>query len=192
MGLGLMTEAHTASAGQPDTDTSMGSQSRGGGGEKTPALRSSDLELDSDSSPSPTTTPFEHPSPQATKSTPSRQPANPRPEAGNHPSPLATPNPLATTRQPTSAQPSGPSPKAVGTHAVQFISDEGTTGMPAPQTVADGGIASWPHDDPSRPGWTLDGWFQGDVAYDFSKPVTNDITLKARWGQWATSPTNGP
>lgn len=31
MGLGLMTEAHTASAGQPDTDTSMGSQSRGGG-----------------------------------------------------------------------------------------------------------------------------------------------------------------
>ncbi len=64
--------------------------------------------------------------------------------------------------------------------------------MPAPQTVADGGIASWPHDDPSRPGWTFDGWFQGDVAYDFSKPVTNDITLKARWGQWATSPTNGP
>lgn len=33
MGLGLMTEAHTASAGQPDTDTSMGSQSRGGGAE---------------------------------------------------------------------------------------------------------------------------------------------------------------
>ena len=64
--------------------------------------------------------------------------------------------------------------------------------MPAQQIVADGGTASWPHDDPSRPGWTFDGWFQGDVPYDFSRPVTKDTNLKARWGQWATNPTSGP
>ena len=64
--------------------------------------------------------------------------------------------------------------------------------MPASQTISDGKTATWPHDDPTRPGWTFNGWFQGDLAYDFTKPVTQDLTLTAKWGKWTTSPDNGP
>ncbi|KJY54067.1 RCC1 repeat domain protein, partial [Bifidobacterium coryneforme] len=64
--------------------------------------------------------------------------------------------------------------------------------MPASQTIPDGKTATWPHDDPTRPGWTFNGWFQGDTAYDFTKPVTTDLTLTAKWGKWNTSPDKGP
>lgn len=64
--------------------------------------------------------------------------------------------------------------------------------MPADQSVPDGKRAAWPHDDPSRAGWVFDGWFQGDVAYDFTKPVTADVTLTAKWGRWTTNPDHGP
>ena len=64
--------------------------------------------------------------------------------------------------------------------------------MPAGQTIPDGKTATWPHDDPTRPGWTFNGWFQGDTAYDFTKPVTTDLTLTAKWGKWGTSPDKGP
>ncbi|PXY81119.1 hypothetical protein DKK72_00740, partial [Bifidobacterium indicum] len=64
--------------------------------------------------------------------------------------------------------------------------------MPASQTIPDGKTATWPHDDPTRPGWTFNGWFQGDTAYDFTKPVTQDLTLTAKWGKWNTSPDKGP
>ncbi|WP_339352130.1 InlB B-repeat-containing protein [Bifidobacterium coryneforme] len=64
--------------------------------------------------------------------------------------------------------------------------------MPAGQTIPDGKTATWPHDDPTRPGWTFNGWFQGDLAYDFNKPVTQDLTLTAKWGKWTTSTDTGP
>ena len=64
--------------------------------------------------------------------------------------------------------------------------------MPASQTIPDGKTATWPHDDPTRPGWTFNGWFVGDLAYDFTKPVTTDLTLTAKWGKWNTGPDNGP
>ena len=64
--------------------------------------------------------------------------------------------------------------------------------MPASQTIPDGKTATWPHDDPTRPGWTFNGWFQGDLAYDFTRPVTQDLTLTAKWGKWDTSPDKGP
>ena len=64
--------------------------------------------------------------------------------------------------------------------------------MPASQTIPDGKTATWPHDDPTRPGWTFNGWFVGDLAYDFTKPVTTDLTLTAKWGKWNTSPGTGP
>ena len=37
--------------------------------------------------------------------------------------------------------------------------------------------------DPTRGGYTFDGWYQGDAKYDFSAPVTADITLTARWSK---------
>lgn len=37
--------------------------------------------------------------------------------------------------------------------------------------------------DPTRDGYMFDGWYQGDAKYDFSAPVTADITLTARWSK---------
>ncbi|MDT7510136.1 RCC1 domain-containing protein, partial [Bifidobacterium sp. H1HS16N] len=41
------------------------------------------------------------------------------------------------------------------------------------------------------------GWFTGQVAYDFSRPVDKDLTLTAHWtpasrnSGWSISPDNG-
>lgn len=50
------------------------------------------------------------------------------------------------------------------------------------QTVAEGDKAIEPN-DPVRDGFTFDGWYLGDQKYDFSTPVTGDITLTAKWNQ---------
>ncbi|MCT6838689.1 MAG: InlB B-repeat-containing protein, partial [Bifidobacteriales bacterium] len=74
--------------------------------------------------------------------------------------------------------------------------------MPAQQSATDGNQASRPHPDPSRDGYLFDGWFLEDangdskVAYDFSQPVTGNITLVAHWspadtGGWSISPSKG-
>ncbi|WP_052323245.1 InlB B-repeat-containing protein [Bifidobacterium sp. 7101] len=54
-----------------------------------------------------------------------------------------------------------------------------------------------PSPDPTREGFQFDGWFIGQVAYDFSKPVTKDLTLTAHWSpesrnsSWSISPDKG-
>lgn len=48
------------------------------------------------------------------------------------------------------------------------------------QTVRRGGTVSKPT-DPTRAGYLFGGWYQGDAKYDFSTPVTADVTLTARW-----------
>ena len=35
--------------------------------------------------------------------------------------------------------------------------------------------------DPKKNGYTFKGWYLGSTPYDFSAPVTEDITLKAKW-----------
>jgi uncharacterized repeat protein (TIGR02543 family)/LPXTG-motif cell wall-anchored protein len=35
--------------------------------------------------------------------------------------------------------------------------------------------------DPTRTGYTFTGWFAGGSAYDFSTPITGDLTLTAHW-----------
>lgn len=35
--------------------------------------------------------------------------------------------------------------------------------------------------DPTKEGFTFEGWYNGKVKYDFKKAVTKDITLKAQW-----------
>ena len=75
---------------------------------------------------------------------------------------------------------------------------------PAPekQQMIKGGRAKRPYPDPQAVGYLFDGWFlkdaKGDskVAYDFSQPVTADITLVAHWspantGGWSISPSKG-
>ena len=54
-----------------------------------------------------------------------------------------------------------------------------------------------PSPDPTRQGYQFDGWFTGEVAYDFSKPVTQNLTLTAKWTSntpntsWSINPDKG-
>ncbi|MBI0136407.1 InlB B-repeat-containing protein [Bifidobacterium sp. W8120] len=54
-----------------------------------------------------------------------------------------------------------------------------------------------PSPDPARDGFLFDGWFTGEVAYDFSRPVSKDLTLSAHWSPagrnstWSISPDKG-
>ena len=54
-----------------------------------------------------------------------------------------------------------------------------------------------PSPDPARDGFMFDGWFIGNIAYDFSRPVTRDLTLTAKWtpesrnNTWSISPDKG-
>ncbi|PXY87130.1 chromosome condensation regulator RCC1 [Bifidobacterium asteroides] len=70
--------------------------------------------------------------------------------------------------------------------------------MPADQHVsAPYGRVKRPSPDPAREGFLFDGWFTGDVAYDFSRPVGKDLTLTAHWTptsrntKWSISPNKG-
>nr|WP_232341950.1 MULTISPECIES: InlB B-repeat-containing protein [Bifidobacterium] len=69
---------------------------------------------------------------------------------------------------------------------------------PADQHVpAPYGRAKRPSPDPVREGYLFDGWFTGQVAYDFSRPVDKDLTLAAHWtpasrnSGWSISPDKG-
>jgi uncharacterized repeat protein (TIGR02543 family) len=64
----------------------------------------------------------------------------------------------------------------VQTHTVTFTGAEDDF----TQTVADGSSATVPT-VPSKKGYTFDGWYSGDSLYDFTTPVTKDVTLKAKW-----------
>ena len=43
--------------------------------------------------------------------------------------------------------------------------------------------------DPTKDGYTFDGWFVGDVAYDFDAPVTADVELTSKWTFIYVAPT---
>ena len=69
---------------------------------------------------------------------------------------------------------------------------------PADQHVSSPyGRVKRPSPDPAREGFLFDGWFTGQVAYDFSRPVDKDLTLAAHWTpasrntKWSISPDKG-
>lgn len=63
-------------------------------------------------------------------------------------------------------------------YKVSFDTDGGS---PIPnQYVVSGEKAEQPT-DPTRDGYYLDGWYNGNVEYDFDTPVTSHLTLKAKW-----------
>ena len=78
----------------------------------------------------------------------------------------------------TVTTPKKPSPKTTY-YQVRFDSDGGTAVKA--QKVQSGKKASVP-DIPSRDGFIFDHWDLNGSAYDFNKPVTTNITLKAKWG----------
>ncbi len=45
--------------------------------------------------------------------------------------------------------------------------------------------------DIHRPGYTLEGWYLNDVLFDFTTPITQDITLTAKWTSTSTSGGGG-
>ena len=75
---------------------------------------------------------------------------------------------------------------------------EGGNPKPADQNVSTPyGRAKRPSPDPARQGYLFDGWFIGEVAYDFSRPVTQNLTLTAKWtfkdpnNTWKINPDKG-
>lgn len=64
----------------------------------------------------------------------------------------------------------------VKTHTVTFTG----AGDDFTQTVADGSSATVPT-VPSKKGYTFAGWYSGDSLYDFTTPVTDDLTMEAHW-----------
>ncbi|WP_276354807.1 InlB B-repeat-containing protein [Cohnella caldifontis] len=71
----------------------------------------------------------------------------------------------------------------VVTHTVTFDSNGGTTVNS--KTVVDGNTVTQP-DAPTKSGFTFAGWYSDEaltVPYDFSTPVTGDLTLYAKWDE---------
>ncbi|MDR2938856.1 MAG: InlB B-repeat-containing protein, partial [Clostridiales bacterium] len=65
-------------------------------------------------------------------------------------------------------------------HEVTFDTDGGTP-VPPPQNIKDGGKVTKPQ-DPSKPGYIFDGWFDGEDEWDFDNDVVNgDLDLVAEW-----------
>ncbi len=58
------------------------------------------------------------------------------------------------------------------------------TGIPSEIKVNEGEKIPEPSSDPSLAGYTFEGWyesFDAETAFDFSTPITSDITLYAHW-----------
>lgn len=88
-----------------------------------------------------------------------------------------------------------PTEVATASEAGYQVEFDATQGQPAPspQTVPASGLVTRPT-NPQREGYHFDGWFAGGVAYDFSKPVTSPLTLKAGWTpekNWSMNPDSG-
>ena len=69
-------------------------------------------------------------------------------------------------------------------HPVYFDTRGGTP--VAYQLIKDGEMVTKPT-DPTRAGWTFDGWCIDSAlteTFDFNTPITKDITLYARWGSY--------
>ena len=83
------------------------------------------------------------------------------------------------------------------TYKVSF-STAGGSQAPQPQQITyPYGRVQRPYPDPTRSGYQFDGWFIGNAAYNFSKPVTDNLTLTAHWtykdpnNTWKISPDKG-
>jgi len=70
----------------------------------------------------------------------------------------------------------------IETFAITFDANGHGT-APAAQTVESGKTATKPS-DPTASGWTFDGWYTEATctnAFDFSKAITGDVTIYAKW-----------
>ena len=63
-------------------------------------------------------------------------------------------------------------------YTVSFDTDG--AGDIASQKVAEGKVAAKP-EDPAKTGYTFEGWYNGETAFDFATAITADTHLKAKW-----------
>lgn len=71
-------------------------------------------------------------------------------------------------------------PEIVSAISVKFDAQGGIP-EPAEQEVNSGENAVKPETDPAKDGFTFACWYNGDVEYDFTEPVNEDLTLTAKW-----------
>ncbi len=80
-------------------------------------------------------------------------------------------------------------------YTVTFDANGKDAAMPDSQRVKEGKAATEPSTQPQCKGYTFGGWFTDEActqAYDFSTPVTADLTLYAKWTKNAVNPgSNG-
>ena len=79
----------------------------------------------------------------------------------------------------------------VNRYTVSFNANGKDAAMPDSQRVKEGKTATEPADKPQLKGYTFGGWYTDEActqAYDFSTPVTSDMTLYAKWTKNATNP----
>ena len=72
---------------------------------------------------------------------------------------------------------------------VTFSTDGGTS--IASQKIEENGTATRPETDPTKSGYIFNGWNYAGTEYDFSTPVTADITLEAVWEKDPNSGSGG-
>lgn len=68
--------------------------------------------------------------------------------------------------------------KIVGTYTVTFDMGEDIF---CEETVDRNTTVSEPKETPYREGYYFGGWYNGATPYDFTQPVSSDLTLTARW-----------
>ena len=76
-------------------------------------------------------------------------------------------------------------------YTVSFNANGKDATMPDSQRVKEGKMATEPEDKPQLKGYAFGGWYTDEActeAYDFSTPVTADLTLYAKWTKNATNP----
>ena len=99
-------------------------------------------------------------------------------------SPAESPeNAAVTTESPADSSESSDSEEktetpAVKNYTVTFDSDGGSE--VASQAVESGKTATKPT-DPTKTGYSFNGWYNGDTAFDFAAAIEGDVTLKAKW-----------
>ncbi|WP_416517919.1 InlB B-repeat-containing protein [Bifidobacterium asteroides] len=83
------------------------------------------------------------------------------------------------------------------TYKISFSTAGGSQAPQAQQVAYPFGRVQRPYPNPTRSGYQFDGWFIGNAAYDFSKPVTSNLTLTAHWtykdpnNTWRINPDTG-
>ena len=64
---------------------------------------------------------------------------------------------------------------------VTFDSNGGTNMTDWTSQALDGKTITKPRNNPSKENYTFIGWYNDESEFDFSSPITSDLTLKAKW-----------